>query len=280
MHPLQNKTFPLRGTGVRSWFFFVYLVLATHGLPHAFGQEAIQSGFAVVTPTSGDIAGLVAHERLTNHTVAGAQQTIVPPSILYTSAWMLIPFGSAEENMAAIAIANPTMTSGSVNLVLTNDKGVVVLNRRIQLGTRGQFSRFVRELFTNPPDGFTNPLLLTIVADVPVAILGLDFTAVSIAPIPLTSFSLPTAVPMQPLIPPPTPSTPPTSDFIGGSRALVFPQTAAGGGWSTEIEIGNASTTTQVVRIDIFAPDGTLIRSIVDVAIPPGGVFSHSTSNQ
>ena len=64
-----------------------------------------------------------------------------------------------------------------------------------------------------------------------------------------------------------------TVPTIGGPGALVFPQVVTGGGWSTEIAVGNTSAGTQVIRIDFFSPTGVLVQSVTGITIAPRGVF-------
>ncbi|HYR44436.1 MAG TPA: hypothetical protein VER98_15505, partial [Terriglobia bacterium] len=142
----------------------------------AFAQDTTsRSGFAVVTLVSGNIAGLIATETLTNRTSSGVEQAIIAPSPLITTASILVPVGPVEENTTAIAIANPSLGSGGINLVLTDALGNVVLNVIVQLGSRGQISKYLNEFFATQPAGFTSPLLLTVSSEIPVAIVALDF---------------------------------------------------------------------------------------------------------
>ena len=60
---------------------------------------------------------------------------------------------------------------------------------------------------------------------------------------------------------------------------MVFPEVAFGGGWSTQIAIGNTSSATQTIRIDIFGDNGTNTLSLTDVVIPSRGVFLFSTDS-
>jgi hypothetical protein len=248
----------------------LYIVMLSVNLPVAFAQNsAPSSGFAIVTLVSGNIAGLIATESLSNTTISGAEHTRVAPSALITGASMLVPVGSGGENTTGIAITNPSSGSGSVNLVLTDGRGDVVLNSIINLGPRGHFSRFLNQLFTVPPSGFSNPLLLTVSSEIPVAILALSFRANDFATVPLTSLTSPTPVPFQPL---------PTSATIGGPASLIFAQVATGGDWSTEIAVGNTSAGLQTIRIDFFADNGVFTGSLTDIVIPSRGVFTFNTA--
>ena len=57
---------------------------------------------------------------------------------------------------------------------------------------------------------------------------------------------------------------------------MVLPQFANGGGWFSEITIGNVSNLLQTLRIDFFE-DGVIVASLPAVAIPPPGVSGFSS---
>jgi hypothetical protein len=261
----------------------------------------------VATLVSGNIAGVVATESLTINGVSGSEQAIVGPSTLVTSGSLLVPVGPIGQSTTAIAIANPSLGAGGVNLILTDANGSVAVNAIIQLGPRGQFSRFLNEFFTTEPAARPAPFLLTISSEIPVAILALNFRGADFASIPLTSLSPTTSVPVQTLTPttatasnpgfgiglpsatattasvsPPitTGTTPaPATVSIGGATSLVFAAVATGGGWSTDIAIGNTSSAIQSMRIDFFGQDGSIIASVTDIIIPPLGVFFFSANS-
>jgi hypothetical protein len=268
-------------------------------------DTTIRSGFAVVTLISGNVAGLIATESLMNRTSSGVQETIVPPSPLVPTASMLVPVGPIAENTTAIAIANPSGGSGGVNFILTDSGGAIVLNTSIRLGPFGHFSKYLNEFFRTPPGPFSTPLLLTISSEIPVAMLALNFRSEDFASIPLTSLSPPTVVPIQPLrpiagiqpgfglglpAPPPTPiivsppvttssSSTQTAASFGGAGSMAFAEVAAGGGWSTEIAIGNTSSAPQTIRLDFFGQNGANTGSLSNIVIPPRGVFLFSTES-
>jgi hypothetical protein len=239
-------------------------------------QDTTQTGFAIVTLVSGNIAGLVATETLTFNDGSITNVAIVPPAALLTSSSMLVSLDPTGGNTTAIAIANPSLGTGSVNLLVTDERGAVVLNTIIPLGPRAQVSRFLSDFFQVPRlPQLSNRLLLTVSAEIPVAILGLNFRGADLAGIPLTSLASPMPVPAQLLFP----ATPTISPTIGGV-AFVFPAVAFGGEWSTEIAVGNTSAGTQTIRIDFFASDGTFLRTRTDVVIPSHGTFVFSPGTQ
>jgi hypothetical protein len=268
-----------------------------------FAQETTtQSGFAIVTPVSGNIGGLVATETLRHSTSADVEHTVIGPSTLVTAASLPVFVGVGTANTTAIAIANPSNGSGGVNMVLTNNFGGFFATATIQLGPRGQLAIFLNDIFSLQSEVVSTPLLLTMSSELPVAVLALNFQGEDFASIPLTSLSFPTPVPVQPLVlgptptampgfglgvPPPAPTfTPPvvltstaaTTPSIGGNASLVFAQVAIGGEWSTDITVANTSAGAQIVRIDFFSPNGINIGSLPDIAIEPRGVFFFSTN--
>jgi hypothetical protein len=94
-------------------------------------------------------------------------------------------------------------------------------------------------------------------------------------PVTITGIGAPTftgtAVTMGMVLLPATATT--TVPTIGGPGALVFPQVVTGGGWTTEIAVGNTSAGTQVIRIDFFSPTGVLLQSVTGITIASRGVF-------
>jgi len=282
---------------VRLLIRILIVVFCSGNLLGVFAQNEVRSGFVIVTPVSGNAAGLIVRETLINRSATVFESAIVPPSVLTTSASMLVTVEPIRGGTTGIAIANPSMISGGVNLILTNAAGDPVLDTVIPLGPRQQVAQFISELFGTTPLGFTTPLLMTVSSEIPVAILGLDFQGDSFVSVPLTSLSFPSAVPVQPLTPlgpefptfesvPFIPQLQPPGSFvsdaptIGGPASVIFPQVAAGGNWATEIAIGNVTTGTQVVRIDFFNENGVNIGSLSDVTIRPRGVFHFSTDIQ
>ena len=274
---------------MRSWLWVLLAIFLCGSLQASFAQDTTtRTGFAVVTLVSGNVAGLIANETLTFQTGAGNEQAIVSPSVLVTGVSMLVTLGPTSLNTTAITLANPSAGSGGVNLLVTDAGGGIILNTIVQLGPRGQFSRFLSELMDTPP---AEPVtgLLTVSAEIPVAVLGLNFQGGEFASIPQVSLSFPLAVPVQPLTAQvstpavfsaalPAALQPPAPVTIGGAGALVFPQVVSGGGWMTDIAIGNTSSGPQTIRIDFFASTGANVGSLTDITIPSHGVFFFSTT--
>jgi hypothetical protein len=211
------------------------------------------------------------------------------------------------------------MSSGGINLFLTDQSGAVVANTIVQIGPRGHLSKFLNELFAIQEGGFSTPLLLTMSSEIPVAVLALNFRFGDFASIPLTSLSSPTPVPVQALTPQSTfsnptfvpsqpvipsampgfglglpPSTPPTPIFsppIATTGTPVPTTTTIGGGGSMVFpqvvaggdwftEITVGNTSSANQTIRIdFFVDGINTGSIPDVVIPPRGLVFLSTES-
>jgi hypothetical protein len=351
---------------VRS-FIRLLLVLGCSGnLLGVFAQDTTtRSGFAVVTLVAGNIAGLIGTETIRNQTGSGTEQAIASPAPLVTGASILVPVDPVAQNTTSVALANPSLGAGSVNLVLTDARGATVSNVVVTLQPRTQVSRFLSEFFGAQLAGSNNPLLLTISSEIPIGIGAFNFRDNDFTSVPLTSLSFATPVAVQtvagvpvttfqpvttvqpittiqpvttvqpvqvvqtpiqvvqpvtatppgpnpgfglglptepgaittvtqpisvtgvPLPAPVTVTVPSTvsttvaattpvavvpADVIGGAASLVFPQIVTGGGWSTELAIGNTSVGSQSVRIDFFGADGVVATSLTNVLIPPRGV--------
>ena len=66
------------------------------------------------------------------------------------------------------------------------------------------------------------------------------------------------------------------SAVIGSFGAFACSQFVSGDGAATNITIGNFTSTTRAVRLDVFSANGNLVRTVSTTSIPPRGfvVFS------
>src|SRR5262249_33614852 len=143
-----------------------------------------QSAFAIVTSEFGSTDGLFAVESLFNGSFFGLQQTNTSTAPLLSAASFNVNLSSADDT--GIAIVNPTATVANVGLSVTNDQGIVVLSQTVAILPRGQFTRFLSELFGINRIG-NSAALMTIVADVPVGIQPISFREGSFAATPVFS---------------------------------------------------------------------------------------------
>ena len=81
---------------------------------------------------------------------------------------------------------------------------------------------------------------------------------------------------------------PTISEGVGGALAVLLPQFAAGGGWTTEVVLVNTATTSITARVDLFKADGTPLSttlndqtgsSFTNLTIPAGGVLTLAPRN-
>ena len=277
-----------------TWARVVILVLLCGFFDAEAQINPAQTSFAIITPEFGNAEGLFAVESLFNRSFIGLQQTntsFAPPLI---TASFNVNIASASDDTTGIAIVNPNAVVANVRLSVTNGQGIEVLNQTVAILPRGQLTRFLSELFGIP---FTanSAALMTIVADVPVAIQPINFREGSIAATPVFSLTSPFPLPSTTFIPtgkstsrsgtttgggPNTGGTGavgPLPSTIGGPGAFLFPQVVNGAGWFTEIAISNTSLTSQNVRIDLFDPNGIAILSIVGISVPSRGQVVFST---
>ena len=105
-----------------------------------------------------------------------------------------------------------------------------------------QIARFITELFIGLPADFLGTL--TVTSPSAVSIVGLRFRGANFSTIPITNVSPGGAVPT-------------ISEGVGGALAVLLPQFAAGGGWTTEVVLVNTATTSITARVDLFKADGT-----------------------
>src|SRR5436190_4755818 len=216
--------------GMRSFIGFFLIVWSSETLLAGFTPDTTpRSGFALVTLVSGNVAGLVGTETLRNRTDSGIEQAVMPPSPLVTTASILVPVGAIGENTTAIAIANPSIASGGVNLILTDNIGTVVLNVVVQLGPRGQLAKYLNEFFATQAVAFSTPLLLTVSSEIPVSIVALNFRGEEFTSIPLVSLSPPTQVAVQPLSGNVVISPVPIAGCLTPPVQTVIPPSAANG---------------------------------------------------
>lgn len=169
------------------------------GFGQDFGEDVVRTGFAVVTPVSGNSAGLIATATFFEQTLTGIEQAVTPPSPLRTSAALPANISPSLNVRTGIALANPSNLDARVNLLMTDDFGVV-FDVTIVLFRRSQLSRFLDELLTErqiPLEARTG--LLTISADVPIAVLAMRFIGDSFAVIPISSPFNPVPFPTQTL---------------------------------------------------------------------------------
>lgn len=242
-------------------------------------KAPIQAGYAVITPAGASSTGLVAFETfgLRGHgNDGGATQAGVLPPGLTTSAMLFVESSGRLSKNLGVAIVNPNSTEVKVDMTLRKSDGTEVATTSITVPSLKQVSKFVTELFENRSDvasDFTGTLTLTVAGSspAPVSMIGLRFRGSNFSTLPITELATVTT------------AVPAVATGVGGTGAILLPQFAAGGGWSTELVIANTGTTSMTVRVDLFKGDGTPLSttlngqtgsSFTNLTIPAGGVLT------
>jgi len=172
-------------------------------------------------------------------------QAGIIPSGLTTRALLFVNTSPSLSRDIGLAIANPGNTAANVTLGLTDQNGESVGTKSITVSARQQTPQFVTQLFSALPSATNNLTgVLTLSSDVPVAAVGLRFRGANFSTLPLTNLS-------------PSASVPQIATRIGGPGAVVLPQYAIDGGWSSEIVIMNTGSQLLQANLAAFKPDGS-----------------------
>ncbi len=168
-------------------------------------------------------------------------------------------------------MANPGPNDANVTLTLRSDDGsiLVTTSTPISVPKGTQIAKFVTELFANQqsvPRDITGTL--EIASNNPIAAMGLRFRGQNFSTLPVKNLSGAHPVPI-------------ISPGVGGDKAIILAQFAAGGGWATEIVIANTSGSALTVRVDLFSDKGQPLvatlngqsqSSFTGITVPPMGV--------
>lgn len=215
----------------------------------------IQVGYAVVTlscarlsePTTctdPPVGGVVFETFGLKRGIETTQAAVIPSGMTMRA----VLFANASPRLSrdlGVAIVNPGNTTANMTLTLTDEGGAPVGSRGVTLPARQQTSRFVTELFSDVPNALADLKgILTVSSDTPVAVTGLRFRGANFSTLPITSLSASTPVPQ-------------ISTGVGGSGAVILPQYAVDGGWSSEIVIMNTGRDVIQAFVTVFKPDGT-----------------------
>ncbi len=185
-----------------------------------FSQSQIQVGFTILNADPGSLAP-----------VGSALFTYTNPSgILVSQAGVagVVPFNSGRifvdqaGTFTGLALANPSSSSASISLSLRDPSGSELLQSSLSLPPHQHTAVYVHQLFPNLPDNFTGSLSFS--SNQPLAAITLRESR--------NAYNEPlyTTLPVINLSSPPS------------SLPLVFPQIAAGDGYSTQLVLLNTSS--------------------------------------
>lgn len=163
------------------------LVLAISIPLLSFGQT-IQTGFAVITPTSGTGVGLSVSEIFGEQVDGNFFQSSVIASPLVTLTDVVVNSNPSSGVNTGIAVVNPNNTPALVTFTLGNQQGVTADTRSLTLGAHQQISQFITQIFLGN-SLLAQPLtgLVFISSNVPIGVLGLSFTGFSFTSLPVAS---------------------------------------------------------------------------------------------
>jgi hypothetical protein len=221
--------------------------------------------------TSGSPGGLVVFETFGLGVGTAATQAGVLPGVMTTRTVLFATAGARLSRNLGLAVVNPGSTATNVTMTLRRGgDGTTSAVKVITVGARQQVSKFISELFSDVPEipvDFDGSL--AIASDTPVAMVALRFRGAVFSTIPITSLTGSTPVPQ-------------VAPGVGGAGAVILPQFAAGGGWSSEIVISNTTAIPATVRVDLFKQDGTPLTtslngqsgsSFQNIVIPAEGIL-------
>ena len=148
----------------------------------------LQTGFAIITPLTGNGESLSVSETFAEQTEGAFFQANVVASPLITLTDTVVSSDPASGLNTGIAIVNPNTSPAPVTFSLHDQQGLIAATRTITIGPRQQISRFATQLFPGSPV-FDQPVtgLMFINSDVPVAVVALAFNGASFTALPVAS---------------------------------------------------------------------------------------------
>jgi len=233
--------------------------LAVGTCPWIFPQSQTQVGYTLLSADSGTTVPV----GTALFTYANAQGTIISQAGVAAAEPVLSGRLFVDESgpQTGIAIVNPSQQDASVTFVLRDNKGQEVGRRTQPLKAGYHLPTFVYQLFSNLPDSFTGSLTFESNQKLAAIALRQSYNALRE---PLYS-----TLPVVDLASPPS------------YQPVVFPQIAAGGGYTSQLLLINTTVQKLTGRITLTDPDGNPLRlssgGIVDsqfsYAIDPDGTF-------
>jgi hypothetical protein len=231
----------------------------------------------VLAQTSGSPGGLVVFETYGFGVGTAATQAGVLPGVMTTQTVLFATSDARLSRNLGLAIVNPGSTATNVTMTLRRGgDGTTSSVKIITIGAHQQISKFISDIFSDVPavsnlfDGS-----LAIASDTPVAIVAIRVRGAIFSTIPITSLSGSTTVPQ-------------VAQGVGGATAVILPQFATGGGWSSQIVISNTTAIPVTVRVDLFNQDGTPLTtslngqsgsSFQNLVIPAQGILIENNSD-
>ena len=239
-------------------------------------RTPVQSGYAVVTPSTTSGTGLVVFETFgwRRGGDAGTPQAGVLPPGLTTNAVLFVDSKGKLSKNLGLATVNPNSSNVNVSMLLRDSNGSQLgATKIVNIPSHQQVVTFVTQIFsgTSIPRDVTGTLAITSAgsSNLPVSVMGLRFRGSNFSTVPITDLSG---------NPGPLPTI---ATGVGGTGAVLLPQFVTGGGWATELVLMNTGTGIITVRVDLFNSSGNPLSatlnghtasSFTNLNISPGGV--------
>ncbi len=215
-------------------------------------RTPVQSGYAVVTPSTTSGTGLVVFETFgwRRGGDAGTPQAGVLPPGLTTNAVMFVDSKGKLSKNLGLAMVNPNSSNVNVSMLLRDSNGSQLgATKIVNIPSHQQVVTFVTQIFAGQPSiprDVTGTLAITSAGspNLPVSVMGLRFRGSNFSTVPITDLSG---------NPGPLPAI---ATDVGGTGAVLLPQFVTGGGWATELVLMNTGTGIITVRVDLFNSSG------------------------
>jgi hypothetical protein len=150
----------------------------------------------------------------------------------------------------------------------------------VSVAAHAQISKFINEMFGAGTIGTGFRGSVHMQSATPFAVVGFRFTGTVFSTVAVAATAPVPGVPSITLTSGATENSP-LAGTVGSSTAVIIPQFALAGGWSTQIALVNNTNATIVGRIDVFDTAGHPLpvklngetRSTFTYSIPVGGTF-------
>jgi len=238
-------------------------LVALQGTTDSSGEQgSVQSGYLIVTA---DGSSSVPNTRITFRIVRGGvtwSQADASGQAMTTDASFAFDNVPTVRQDLSLAIVNPSPKPNTLSLSLRDVRGQNVGEPvSVSLSAGQQVAKYVSDWFPADVIAAKPGLSLRLQSPIPFALIGFRFLDTGFGTVPITEVT--------------------SGAQIGGRQAVILPQFATGGDWSTQLTLSNPSATTIKGRVDIFDASGKpmavklnrLNQSTFSYVIPAGGTF-------
>jgi hypothetical protein len=180
-------------------------------------NSTLQEGFVIITPTTGNGAGLVAYETIGDLQGLTFQTAVLPATTLTMSGAVIVDLSTGANSLTGplstllgnnpaasaaagallplfvntgISVINPNLTPATINVSINTPSGAPISLPSLTIGPMHQVAKFVSE-FMGSSANVNLPLVgvLTFTSNVPVAITALEFRGTAFSTVPVVNVS-------------------------------------------------------------------------------------------